>query len=592
MISKAPSYVTLSRHQIYYVQLRVPKHIRHNTHLKQQLIRKSLETRHKGTAIRLARKVVVRMGDIYDELIVISNRINSVRMWREHFTKDKGRRHADQWAQDRLCHELDRLGCKAIYIREFFDLLTDEEEELVAYGDDFLIAKARRILTDNPVAVSDECLNGTIPVSTAIPTGTPQTAQPLSADHIAKAVSKKLMQDQENKRSEGKRTPLLSDLRGEFIQGKVDGQASASYLTELTDRTSWFIDALTYFNQGTAPKTHEITPIMLKSFAALVKKLPSHINKRGTLKHLSREDQIAYLIERTGKQLQDEDFELLKNRTKNFYYDYALALLNHGEENACLFSENLDKEIHLKKLKEDKDSDNRSAFTKQELKLLFESEQYRHAKLSKASYYWVPLISLYSGATMAEILQLYVSDIRYDKEEKVWYFNYKIEDEAKAAGDQQMKNSKSRYRRVPIHKTLKDLQFLAFVKGREEKGFKKLFPEERRYKNGKFKNFSVWFNVRFKSKFNIKRANGERKDFHNLRHCVATNLVGNGYDIGIANSIMGHASKNRNETEMTYAEGLFLSKQNEIIQKIDYDINHKYPKRFVDRLGYDPSQHK
>lgn len=538
-----------------------------------------------GTAIKLARKIVVQMGDIYDNLIQIGYRI---RVWRtkyENYLVSKGHRNANQWYAERLCEELDRLGSNPTYIRELLYLLRDDEKQLIAEFDPHLHIKAERILIDAPATTTSKV--PTEPPSVTVPALFP-VQQPLSTEQIAKAVSEKLQQDQESKRSEGKRTPRMNELRDEFLQAKIDGSVSDSYRTELMDRTSWFVDSLTYLNGGVVPKTNEITPLMLKEYADLIKKLPAHINKRGGIRHLSREEQIAYLISRTGEQLKQEGFNLIKNRTKNFYFDYALALLNFAEESACLFQENLNKEIQLKQLKEDRDSDKRQAFENYELQLMFESDPYRHASLSKASYYWAPLISLYSGATMAEVLQLYVSDIRLDKEINIWYFNYKVEDEARASGDQRMKNSKSRYRKVPVHRNLKNLHFIEFVEGRRKKGFKKLFPEEKRNNNGKFKNFSSWFNERFKTKFNIKRANGELKDFHNLRHCVGTNLVGHGYDIGIVNSIMGHASKNRNETEQTYSSGLFLSKQNEIVQKIDYGINHNYPKRFIDKLMKEP----
>jgi len=58
---KNPSYITKNRLGIYYFQLRVPKQFcQNNPHLP-PLIRKSLGTRNRREALRLARKMVVLM---------------------------------------------------------------------------------------------------------------------------------------------------------------------------------------------------------------------------------------------------------------------------------------------------------------------------------------------------------------------------------------------------------------------------------------------------------------------------------------------------------------------------------------------------
>ena len=57
-----------------------------------------------------------------------------------------------------------------------------------------------------------------------------------------------------------------------------------------------------------------------------------------------------------------------------------------------------------------------------------ESNEYLHDQHKKTSYFWLPIIALYTGMRMEEICQLYVSDVK--KVDGVWGFNIS-EDEDK-----------------------------------------------------------------------------------------------------------------------------------------------------------------
>ncbi len=57
-------------------------------------------------------------------------------------------------------------------------------------------------------------------------------------------------------------------------------------------------------------------------------------------------------------------------------------------------------------------------FNEIQLIALFESEQYKNGLFKKPSEYWAPLIGLFTGARLGEILQLLSKDIR--KENDIW----------------------------------------------------------------------------------------------------------------------------------------------------------------------------
>lgn len=61
MSNKSPSYITKSLHGVYYFQIRIDKTLRNRLKLKGKLYRKSLRTKDKATALKLARKIWVKL---------------------------------------------------------------------------------------------------------------------------------------------------------------------------------------------------------------------------------------------------------------------------------------------------------------------------------------------------------------------------------------------------------------------------------------------------------------------------------------------------------------------------------------------------
>src|SRR5690606_32218623 len=83
--------------------------------------------------------------------------------------------------------------------------------------------------------------------------------------------------------------------------------------------------------------------------------------------------------------------------------------------------------------------------------------------------YWVPLISLFSGARMGEIIQLRTSDVR--EEEGIVHFALLDEED-----DQRLKTANAR-RRIPMHPELVELGFLKLVERRRKADEARLFPD-------------------------------------------------------------------------------------------------------------------
>ena len=114
-----------------------------------------------------------------------------------------------------------------------------------------------------------------------------------------------------------------------------------------------------------------------------------------------------------------------------------------------------------------------SPYTILELQTIFNSpvftQGYRPKKLSGESTYWLPLLSLYSGARLNELGQLYSDDI--GNNDGIDYYLIKPD----LATGRTVKDNKKR--RVPIHPDLIKMGFLEYVAKIKSEGHLQLFPE-------------------------------------------------------------------------------------------------------------------
>ncbi|WP_345793047.1 site-specific integrase [Thauera sp. JM12B12] len=105
-------------------------------------------------------------------------------------------------------------------------------------------------------------------------------------------------------------------------------------------------------------------------------------------------------------------------------------------------------------------------FQLDDLKALFESDEYRYGTFGTQSEFWLPLLGLFTGARLNELCQLTVSDIgTHDGIETISILDNDF--------NKRLKNTASR-RIIPIHSKLIELGFLSYA-GAVGQG--RLFPE-------------------------------------------------------------------------------------------------------------------
>jgi integrase len=211
-------------------------------------------------------------------------------------------------------------------------------------------------------------------------------------------------------------------------------------------------------------------------------------------------------------------------------------------------------------------AEQRDPYSVDQLQMIFSSPLYTGHKSEECRHkpgkmivrdgkFWVPLIALYSGMRMGEIVQLLVADVKQDGD--IWYF-----DVNKAEG-KSLKTVSSK-RRVPVHRTLVELGLLDKVKSGKAKD--RIFSDIQPGKDGYYShNPSKWWGrysrqVGFKSK---------KTAFHSFRHNFKDALQAAEAPEYIAKALMGHAEKS---VHGQYGSGPPLSALHLAVDKIDYGV--------------------
>ncbi len=216
--------------------------------------------------------------------------------------------------------------------------------------------------------------------------------------------------------------------------------------------------------------------------------------------------------------------------------------------------------------------DARLPFSSQQLKQLFASPQYTghlsHSvrtkpgeMLVKDGKYWVPLIGLFTGMRLGEIVQLQCADVK--QEDGVWFFDIsKTEGEAK-----QLKTASSQ-RVVPLHPTLVALGFLDMVmEATKAHPKERLFADIEPGADGYFShNFSKYFS-RYSKAIGIKTP---KTAFHSLRHNFKDALVKANVSDSHIKALLGHAD---DSVTASYGSKIMVSVLSEDIGKIKYEVD-------------------
>lgn len=209
--------------------------------------------------------------------------------------------------------------------------------------------------------------------------------------------------------------------------------------------------------------------------------------------------------------------------------------------------------------------DKRNPLSRDHLKRLFASPIYAGCKSLASCYkegsltprkshkYWTPLIGLYTGMRMQEILQLYVVDVYQTS--GIWVFDLNANHK-----DQKLKTSQSK-RLVPIHTDLIDLGFLDFLRSKETE---RLFNDAPLGSDKTYSStYSKWFS-RYLENIGIKT---DKTSFHSLRHNLKDFFRQVGESDELVENLVGRTTGSTGEA---YGSGYSIERFNEAIHKINF----------------------
>lgn len=205
----------------------------------------------------------------------------------------------------------------------------------------------------------------------------------------------------------------------------------------------------------------------------------------------------------------------------------------------------------------------REAFTQEQLQTIYDNLIRNHGLVRKDAHKWGSLIALFTGARLNEVAQLKIEDVKQIDE--IWCFD--IND----SGNKTLKTAASK-RIVPIHPKLIELGLLDYRNNVEAQGYERLLHQLAYHRgNGYGRNLGRWFNDRFLKELGIKE---KTLVFHSLRHAMVTALLQAGVELSLVKAIVGH-TQNGVTLQTYFDRGFKVEQLFNVIKKFEVELEAK-----------------
>ncbi|MFN5745001.1 MAG: hypothetical protein ACK443_02780 [Methylococcaceae bacterium] len=455
-----PDYITRNRYGVFIFQYRFPQRIHAACPSLPILFRRSLRTRYKRDAIDLARRWWVIMDEIarrffsepavYARAVELLSRYEAVEglSWESVESYLSG-----------LDEEETALLDKALVHRNVQTSQSQHQQLLDKIG---LLEKTVEALTKSgsftsAFSVSD---SGSVRRTSAESNRQPS---PITDSSIPIYEWKPDPDD----------LPL-SVLAERFIEQKKRHVRSGTAIS-LEGKVTQFVSIVTEYNEGTIPSVSELTMAKIRTYRDVLIQVPARRN--GLPKNCSYRAMLKMNLDPISPKTVKDTTVLVGE------------FLTWLETEGYPITRGLKSIFSSVKKPKARDSKSRVPFTDDDLRRLFLSEPYLKGTVKRPSEFWVPLLALFTGARLAELVQLHCSDVY--SVDGIWVLDLN-------ELDGKFLKSENSKRIVPIHSALIELGFLDFVKLRK-KTSPRLFPEEERTPEGKFDAYSKRFQAYRKS---------------------------------------------------------------------------------------------
>ena len=531
--SRTSSYTTRNRLGIYYFQYAFPKEIIFLYPELPKLFRKTLHTRCKRAAEKSARRWWCLMDELTRQLILSSPIVAGKAA--ELLMRYKEIEHQDWQTAEKFLSDLD-----------------DQDTKILDGALNLYNQKNSPILLSKNIETPDISLENSLKELTSA-IQTMAINQINTTDNSAAAAIK------------SENNIELNELLIKFVEFKKDDVTDGT-LTSIKSKLTMFLSIVFETSKNNKLLTSELTQELVRNYRDTFKKIPARRNK------FSSTTTFEEMISTGQAPISSKTFKDTTSLVSQFLF--------WAENEGYVIEKSLSRIFKISSKKSNANALKRLNFKDDQLIALFESDQYQKGQFKKSSEYWAPLIALYSGARLGEILQLLCKDIC--KVENVWVFDINEEDE------KQIKTENSK-RQVPIHSTLLQLGFLNFVEHRKHTN-SNLFPEEPRSNDGKFSNFSKRY-ATYRKKCNVIKQPGTMLDFHSFRHTVRTKLADKDVLEELINDICGHITSTASIGKKKYTHTQQVNLRKKTIEKLIFPIDVSKISKWDTNLFYRDMKH-
>jgi len=525
MTFRNPSYITRTKHGVYYFQARIPKYFADRAGIKGRLIRKSLRTKNRKLALSIASRLWSKLYLIvYVGESVVGNKTGKDQLEdllnKEDFLADYSEQSRIIKIALRITDEYGEIPDWDADGREiFFDSLSHQEREALEY-------------------VAREAID--------------------LDEYRVKAVSNKPPPTQQiSSVTTGLKSKPLDQLLELWLDDKKVDNIKEKSINNYRPQVSVLI--LFLGNKNSA----EVSTEDLQEFKTALSKLPAHYQNR--YGHMEIRDVLEMDIDKS---------ELLSESSKA---DYAISIRSYL--NWCVDRKYIDRDVLVVM---------KGAFSKNKVrknhylpfntsdlqKLLLSTEYIGPKKHNKIWKYWLPIVGLFTGARQKEICQLEFDDLRTFTYKGNTNYYFDINQDA----DKELKTEAS-VRKVPLHPILLQLDFIGFVEYQKKRGVPSIFSLHKADNDSGKRAIAVsrWFNDRgnYKYKCGIESKKGAQKVFHSFRHTLVSTLYESNLSLPIEKigDIVGHTHKTITGNTYVGRDRLSIEQRYEVIKLLEFDVD-------------------
>ncbi len=539
MAIHAPTHLHLSRHRVFYFRITIPAALR--THFGTRELKRSLKTRHRRTAIQLARVCATQYESLFATLqehpvtyIEMKQLLHQAKDEMFALLNDQLEKNGplNQESRSKVRSEL-----KVLRTIVSMNSSTPRAQEMA----DTVLAKADISLPQSSDTYQQFCVESAKMLDALFQAWlahsesldsyvSPPKPSPAPTHHLpsnsVQAVS----------------TAPSVGVR-QVVEAYCEEKRREGSWTQKTEHEHQAVFELFIQIAGDIP-LETISFDTARNYKSVLLKLPPNINKNPLYRGKSIDQVVAMNPQQT-----------MAINTINKNLTRISSLFAWAKKHGYVRENYFDK-LTLKKKK--RAHEERAAFTRDELAQLFGTAQYQQHRFLHPHYYWLPLLGLYTGARLEELCQLHLDDIRDEDSIPVFDIN--------DTGEKKLKSPSSQ-RLVPIHPKLMALGLLEHVTTLRDKGETRLFPKLKRGRDGYSQAASRWFS-RYREPLGLHNQT-PRKDFHSFRHTFANALKQQGFPEDQVATLIGHSKSGISFDR--YGKPYIPAFLIDVIKTLDYD---------------------